>query len=106
MDHARWILEQGVNIGIDAIGYGERDGFDFFEHDKAQLARTFVDWGHIDQITVSLDMTRKYHLKQYGGHGFAFLMDCFIPILREVGLSDKQVNHIIIENPKRILTPG
>ena len=106
MDRARWILEQGVNVGIDAIGYGERDGLDFFEHDKANLVKTFVEWGHIDQITVSLDMTRKYHLKKYGGHGFAFLMDCFVPLLREVGLSDEQVNRILVENPKRILTPA
>lgn len=106
MGHARWILEQGVNVGIDAIGYGERDDINFFEHGKAHLVRTFVEWGHIDQITVSLDMTRKYHLKKYGGHGFAFLMDCFIPLLREVGLSDNQVNRILIENPKRILTPA
>lgn len=107
MDHARWILDQGVNVGIDAIGYGERDGFvDFFEHEKAQLAKTFVEWGHIGQVTVSLDMTRKYHLKKYGGHGFAFLLDCFAPLLREVGLSDGQVGHILVKNPKRILTPA
>ena len=106
MDRARWILEQGVNVGVDAIGYGERDGIlDFFEHEKAQLVKTFVEWGHIDQLTVSLDMTRKYHLKKYGGHGFAFLMDWFAPLLREVGLGDEQVDHILIENPRRILTP-
>ena len=107
MDRAKCILDQGVNVGIDAIGYGERDGFvDFFEHEKAQLVKTFVEWGHIDQVTVSLDMTRRYHLKKYGGHGFALLMDCFIPLLREVGLSDDQVDHIVVENPRRILTPA
>lgn len=107
MDHARWILDQGVNIGVDGIGYGERDGFvNFFEHEKAGLVKTFVGWGHIDQVTVSLDMTRKYHLKKYGGHGFAFLMDWFVPLLREVGLTDTQVDQIIVENPKRILIPS
>ena len=105
MDRVRWILDQGVNIGIDAIGYGERDGIDFFEHDKARLARAVVEWGHIEQITVSLDMTRRYHLKKYGGHGFAFLMDWFAPLLREVGLTDKQVDQILTANPRRILTP-
>ncbi|MFH0966016.1 MAG: hypothetical protein V2A58_18605 [Planctomycetota bacterium] len=107
MDLARWILDQGVNVGIEAIGYGERDGFlGFYEHEKAQLVKTFIEWGHIGQITVSLDMTRKYHLKKYGGHGFAFLMDAFAPTLREVGLSDEEVNHILVKNPKRILTPS
>jgi len=106
LDRVRWILDQGVNVGIDAIGYGERDGFDFFERDKAHLVREIVRWGHIDQITVSLDMTRKYHLKKYGGHGFAFLIDWFAPLLREVGLTDEQVDHILIANPKRILTPA
>ncbi len=104
---ARWILGQGVNVGIDGIGYGERDGFvDFFEHEKAQLVKTVIEWGHIDQITISLDMTRKYHLKKYRGHGFAFLMDCFVPIMLEVGITEDQVDHILIENPKRILTPA
>ena len=105
LDRVRWILEQGANIGVDGIGYGERDGFDFFEHGKAQLVKTIIEWGHIDQVTISLDMCRKYHLKKYGGHGFAFLMDCFVPLLREVGLTDEEVDHILVENPKRILTP-
>lgn len=105
MDNYRWILDQGVNVGIDAIGYGERDGFDFFEHEKAQLIKETIERGHIDQITISLDMCRKYHLKKHGGHGFAFLMDGFLPVLREVGLSETQIDNIIVQNPKRILTP-
>ncbi|MFC1676589.1 phosphotriesterase [Planctomycetota bacterium] len=105
--NARYILSTGVNVGIDGIGYGERDGFkDFFEHEKAQLVKTFIEWGHIDQITISLDMTRKYHLKKHRGHGFAFLMDCFVPIMIEVGITEEQVDHILIKNPKRILTPA
>ena len=106
MEHLRRILDTGVNIGIDAIAYGERDGKPLAAADKARLVRTVAEWGHLEQVTVSLDMTRRYHLKKYGGHGFAFLMDAFAPMLREVGLSDRQVDHILVENPKRILTPG
>ena len=106
LDHVRWILDQGVNIAIDTIGYGDRDDMDFCDHQKAHLIRDVVHWGHIDQVTISLDMTRKYHLKKYGGHGFAYLMDCFLPLLREVGLTDQQVDQIIIGNPRRILTPA
>ena len=58
---------------------------------------------YLRQIVVSLDMTRRYHLKKYGGHGYAYLMDCFAPMLREVGLTDEQVNRILIDNPRRIL---
>ncbi len=103
LDHARWILDQGVYVAIDSIGYGERDLVDFFEHGQAQLIKTFVEWGHVDQIVVSMDMTRRYHLKKYGGHGYAYLMDCFAPLLREVGLSDEQVDRILIDNPRRVL---
>lgn len=106
IEHVRRILEQGVNIAIDGIGYGERDGFDFFDRDKAHLVKTLVEWGYIDQITISLDMTRKYHLKKYGGHGFAMLLDWFAPLMREVDISDEQVEQILIGNPKRILTPA
>ena len=105
LDHLHWILDQGVNIGIDGIGYGERDDFDFFERDKAHLVKKVVEWDYIDQITVSLDMTRAYHLKKHRGHGFAFLMDWFVPLMIEIGLTEDQVDHIMIENPKRILTP-
>ena len=105
MEHLKRILDTGVNVGIDTVGYGERDNGKLFEHGKAQLVKTFADWGHIEQVTVSCDMTRKYHLKKYGGHGFALLMDWFAPLLREVGLSDEQVDQIMVENPKRILTP-
>jgi phosphotriesterase-related protein len=106
MAHLKRILDTGVNVGIDTVGYGERDGQRLLEHGKAHLAKTFVEWGHLEQVTVSCDMTRKYHLKKYGGHGFALLMDWFAPLLREVGLSDEQVDQIMIENPRRILTPA
>lgn len=102
-DHVLRILDTGVAIAIDGIGYGERDDMDFLDHDKALLVRNLVRTGYAEQITVSLDMTRQYHLKKYGGHGYAYLLDCFVPLLREVGLDDKAIDQIMVKNPVRLL---
>ena len=106
MDNARRILDSGVNVGVDCVGYGERDGWiDYFDPDRARLVKTFIEWGHLPQITVSRDMMRKHALKKHGGKGYSYLFQGFVAIMRETGISEHQIHTILVDNPRRILTP-
>ena len=44
------------------------------------------------------------HLKRYGGTGYAFILETFVPHLRSRGVSEDQVRTIMVENPRRLLT--
>ena len=43
-------------------------------------------------------------LTAYGGTGYAYLLDKFMPYLQTQGVTEEQVNTIVVENPKRVLT--
>ena len=103
-DLNRQLADLGVNLGIDAIGYDEL--VDFQDPDKVALVKRLIDLGHLGQITISLDMMRKYLLKHEGGHGYGYLLEEFVPMLLEAGVTPEQVEVMLVENPKRILAPG
>ena len=78
---------------------------DCFDRQRAELVKTCIEWGFLEQITISRDLMRTYHLQKYCGEGYAQLLRSFVPVLRESGVTDTYIDTIIIENAKRILTP-
>ena len=63
-----------------------------------------VDQGCLEQVLVSHDVCMKISLTKYGGSGYAHILENVVPMMRRKGLSWEQVNTILVENPKRILT--
>ena len=63
-----------------------------------------VKAGHIDQILVSHDVDSKLRLRVYGGEGYQHILENVVPVMRRKGLSQAQVDRILIENPRRALT--
>lgn len=54
------------------------------------------------QILLSHDIATKHRLQAYGGLGYDHLITNVVPRLIQRGLSDAQVDTLIIENPRRI----
>ncbi|PYV07964.1 MAG: aryldialkylphosphatase, partial [Acidobacteria bacterium] len=50
------------------------------------------------------DVCTKLQLRRYGGRGFSYVSEYFLPELRRLGLSREQVRRIVVENPRRVLT--
>ena len=63
-----------------------------------------IEAGYVDRILLSQDVCMKIHLKPYGGTGYSFILDKFLPQLRRQGVAQDQINNIMLENPKRVLT--
>ncbi len=57
-----------------------------------------------DQILLSHDIATKHRLQAYGGLGYDHLITNVVPRLKARGLTQAQVDHLIIENPARIYT--
>ena len=63
-----------------------------------------LEAGYEDRILLSHDVFPRLQLKSYGGTGYSFILEKFLPHLRTVGVSEEQVNKFVVENPKRVLT--
>jgi phosphotriesterase-related protein len=63
-----------------------------------------ITQGYRNQVLLSLDMCNKLGQQRYGGGGYTTLHDYVFPYLRGKGVSEADLRHVMIENPKRLLT--
>jgi len=97
----RPIAETGVYMSVDNIGY-QADGYPDDEV-RANNITFLVREGYGDQVMMSMDIGSKKFLLSYKGHGFAHLIENFLPRLRARGVTDEQIRTMTVENPARAL---
>ena len=93
------LLDLGVNIGIDMIG---RNGPDRDEY-RANMVVMLRDQGFLSQVTLSTDLCSRQELRQSGGNGYAHLFQTFLPLLRDRGITEDEIDLMLGRNPVRIL---
>ena len=93
------VLRSGVNVGFDTIG---KNNYVLDDH-RIQYLLEIEKQGFIDQVVLSLDLTRKSHLKYKNGIGYAYLFTDFIPRLLDAGMKQSSIDRMLIDNPLRIL---
>ena len=59
--------------------------------------------GYEKHLMISNDVCTKVQYKKYGGYGYAHIIEHIAPALRLEGISNKQIDAMLIDNPKRIL---
>ena len=68
------------------------------------MIRELLDAGFVKQVMLSQDVCYKSDLVAYGGLGYAFVPGGFSDILREAGVTDEQLQQMMIDNPRRALS--
>ncbi|WP_261817755.1 phosphopentomutase [Vibrio gallicus] len=87
IDHILWMLDQGCYVQFDTVGKNS-----YYPDSKRALSLKYLcDRGYEDQIMLSMDVTRRSHLKANGGLGFSYLIEEFVPLLKQHGF---QVAHL------------
>lgn len=100
IDYIIKVLKTGVNVGFDTIGK-----FNYCEDSFRLEALKEIDKQNmLSQVVLSMDITRKTHLKYKGGIGYSYIFESFIPYLQENGFTQDKINILLKDNPKRILT--
>ena len=92
------MLKTGINVEIDTIGKNNY----MSDAKRVDIIKAAQDAGFTDQIVMSMDITRKSHLKANGGIGYAYLLNSFIPELKAGGITEEFINKMLVENPQRI----
>ena len=104
LDYHLAIVERGATVEFDFLGMSftplERHG----EGRLVDLLRELLSRGHVERILLSQDVCHDSQLRRYGGNGFTYLAESFLPRLRAAGVSDAEVRTITVDNPRRLLT--
>ena len=70
---------------------------------RLQTLRRLVDRGCLDRILISHDICYKTRLVEYGGHGYGHIFENVVPLMRR-DFSQSEIDAILIDNPRRLLT--
>jgi predicted metal-dependent phosphotriesterase family hydrolase len=100
LDYHRAILERGAWVEYDTI----RGIFEFETQRQLSHTLTLIEEGHIDRLLLSQDSGLNRFYTCYGGTGYHYLITRFVELMLEAGLSQEQVDTLLIENPRRMLT--
>ena len=108
------LLERGAYIQLDLIGrdevvrsidvLGPEEGLGpSVTARDAEAVPMLIEAGYEDKVLLSHDVCWKTHLKRYGGFGYSFIPDRFIPHLLNMGVDESSIETITVSNPARIL---
>lgn len=97
------LLERGVCVQFDTLGVVKTTEIGR-DHIVATTIPHLIDAGHADRILLSQDVCWKIHLKKYGGAGYTYIQETFLPYLESLGVAPSDLHRIMVQNPKRLLT--
>ncbi len=93
--HLLPIAERGVYLEVDNIGYLDYQP----ESVRADNVAALVKEGFGGRVLLAEDICMLSHLKFGGGKGYGYLLEIFVPMLRERGLKDEQIQKMLVANP-------
>ena len=71
---------------------------------RLDLLEHVKELGLLDRLLISHDICNKHRLSRYGGHGYAYIVECVAPRMRaERGFTEAEVRTILVSNPARAL---
>jgi phosphotriesterase-related protein len=97
------VAGRGAFVGIDHVGLNDHAGY-LTDHDRAELVLGLVKAGHANKIILSgnsIGVARglpEYNLP------YSHVLTTFVPFLKARGLSEEDVQRILVDNPRNLLT--
>jgi len=106
-DWHRQIAERGVNLCFDTFGAefeyegdGSREPTDT---ERIDCLRRLLDAGRGSQLLLSHDICSLLQLHRYDGPGYDHVTTTIVGRLRSAGVSQADLDRMLIENPRRLL---
>ena len=102
LEHYLAIIERGANLEFDFLGMPwERERLG--ETRVVGLLSELLARGHGDRLFLSQDVCNDSQLRAFGGNGYTYLAETFLPRLRAAGVSDAEIETMTVTNPRRLL---
>ena len=103
---ARRLLSRGVTVEADFLGTTGSPWGTLFPFTDRGVARSFAALaadGWASQLVLGGDVCQRIQLRRYGGHGYGYIVEHFLPALAEFGVTTGQLLQMMVENPARVL---
>ena len=109
------ILARGSYVEFDDFGkefYVDRKNRNLLEGsfahdtDRVRFIKKLIDKGYTKQILVTNDICLKSMLHKYGGWGYDHIGENIVSMMEDFGISKRDIETIIKENPIRVLERG
>lgn len=109
------LLDMGVFVEFDNFGkematdlWDCKPGSGRFATDweRVRLLKKMLDKGYCKQTLLSCDVCLKQLLHAFGGWGYDHVLTHIIPMAKELGATQSQIDCMIIDNPARWLDNG
>lgn len=94
------IAETGAYLDIDNIGF---EAPYQTQEERARNVKCLIERGYLEQILLSMDICTNSQLHYFGGPGYGYLLTKFLPLLEETGVSRREIEVMMVENPCRAL---
>ncbi|MBM4407954.1 MAG: aryldialkylphosphatase [Chloroflexi bacterium] len=98
------LLARGISVAFDTLGVEPHvlDPTEAWE--VAAAIPGLIDAGYRDRIVLSQDICWKSSLRMFGGPGYAWVLERFLPRLREMGVGEDAIEAFMVRTPARLLT--
>ena len=104
------LADSGCVVEFDL--FGQESSYYPFDHSvdmpndaqRLRLIRTLIERGHIDRVLISHDICGLTRLTRFGGHGYGHIFRNVLPMMRRRGFTVTEIDAILIDNPRRLLT--
>ena len=71
---------------------------------RIQHIRTLIDHGHLSRVVISHDICQRVRLANFGGHGYGHIFRNVLPLMRRRGFTEDEIQAILVDTPRRLLT--
>lgn len=95
LDNILRMIDQGAFVQFDTIGKNNY----YPDEKRVAMLVEIARRGLLGHVMLSMDITRRSHLKANGGSGFDYLLTTFVPLLREAGFTQADIDLMLRDNP-------
>ncbi|CAK7033912.1 MAG: Phosphotriesterase homology protein [Citrobacter freundii] len=97
LDNILRMIDLGAYVQFDTIGKNNY----YPDEKRIGMLHELRNRGLLNCVMLSMDITRRSHLKANGGNGYDYLLTTFIPQLRQSGFSQADVDTMLRDNPSQ-----
>ena len=115
LEYCKEIIKSGAYVEFDDFGKeyfidkryrGFAGGVFARDIERVRAVKELIDLGYLSNILITCDVCLKTLLHRYGGWGYDHILTNIVPMMREEGITEKQIDILLKENPRRFLDIG
>jgi phosphotriesterase-related protein len=92
------LLDAGASVAFDTVGKVNY----MSEERRLAMLTAICEQGYADKVVLSMDLTRRSHLKSHNGIGYAYLLETFIPFIRDHGINECDITTMLQYSLRKI----